>query len=157
MTKADVTLTLPIDIRIRSRAKVKLDDGRQAGLFLDRGSLLRGGDLLSSESGLVVKVLAAKETVSTGYCDDGLLLAKAAYHLGNRHVPLQIESHYLRYQQDTVLDQMLDQMGLKVFVEEAEFEPESGAYQQQGSTHMHSHGIGDVHKHHQQNTKLEFE
>ena len=114
-------------------AKVTLDDGREAGIFLERGSLLRNGDLISGPQGLIVKVIAAKEPVSTVYCDDALLLAKAAYHLGNRHVPLQIEQNFLRYQHDHVLDEMLKQMGLEVIVEDAAFEPEAGAYQQ------HSH------------------
>ena len=129
----DATLSLPIDMRIKSRAKVILDDGREAGIFLERGSLLRNGDLISGPQGLIVKVIAAKEPVSTVYCDDALLLAKAAYHLGNRHVPLQIEQNFLRYQHDHVLDEMLKQMGLEVIVEDAAFEPEAGAYQQ------HSH------------------
>jgi len=135
----NATLSLPIDMRIRSRAKVKLDDGREAGLFLDRGSLLRGGDLLRSAEGDVIKILAAKEKVSSVYCDDGLQLAKAAYHLGNRHVPLQVESNFLRYQHDQVLDDMLIQMGLEVIIEFVSFEPEAGAYQQAGAGHHHHH------------------
>ncbi len=133
------TLSLAIDTRIKSRARVRLDDGRQAGLFLPRGTLLRHGDLLQSENGEVIKVLAASETVSTVYCDDALLLAKAAYHLGNRHVPLQIERNFLRYQHDHVLDDMLRQLGLPVAVEQASFEPEAGAYLQQSHTHGHRH------------------
>ena len=131
------TLSLPIDMRVRSRVKVKLDDGREAGLFLDRGSLLRGGDLLRSAEGDVIKILAAKEKVSSVYCDNGLQLAKAAYHLGNRHVPLQVESNFLRYQHDQVLDDMLIQMGLEVIIELASFEPEAGAYLQTSAGHHH--------------------
>ena len=66
-------------------------------------------------------------------------LMKAAYHLGNRHVPLQVEENFLRYRHDHILDQMLEQMGIKVNVSEEPFEPEAGAYQQQGSSHQHSH------------------
>ena len=87
----DGYLSLPIDSRIKSRLKVMLDDGRNAGLFLPRGHILRGGEQLSSECGLVVEVKAAPETVSTVYCEDLLLLTRVAYHLGNRHVPLQVE------------------------------------------------------------------
>ena len=130
----DATLSLPIDMRIKSRAKVILDDGREAGIFLERGSLLRNGDLISGPQGLIVKIIAAKEPVSTVHCGNALLLTKAAYHLGNRHVPLQIEQNLLRYQHDHVLDEMLKKMGLDVVVEEAAFEPEAGAYQQ----HSHS-------------------
>jgi len=130
------TLSLPIDVRVRSRARVQLDNGREAGLFLPRGNLLRSGDLLSDEAGFVVKVVAANEDVSTVYCDDVLKLAKAAYHLGNRHVALQIENGWLRYQQDAVLDKMVRLMGYEVIIESAPFEPEAGAYQQQ-THHQH--------------------
>ncbi len=138
-TTAAATLTLPIEQRVRSRLKVKLDDGRDAGLFLPRGTLIRGGDCLSDNSGLVIEIIAANESVSTLRCDDTTQLARAAYHLGNRHIPLQIESNWLRYQHDHVLDEMLQQMGLNVSVESAPFEPEAGAYQQAPHQHSHSH------------------
>ncbi len=136
---ADGCLTLPIEQRARSRLRVKLDDGRDAGLFLPRGILLRGGDRLGSDDGLVIKVIAATETVSTIHCADPTLLARAAYHLGNRHIPLQIEKGWLRYQHDHVLDDMLRQMDLEVVLEQAPFEPEAGAYQQGPHDHHHSH------------------
>ena len=115
------------------------DIGREAGLFLERGRLLRGEELLSNDEGLVVKVIAAPETVSTVHSDDLTLLAKAAYHLGNRHVPLQVETGWLRYQHDHVLDAMLEQMGLVVRIEQAPFEPEAGAYQQMTGAGHHAH------------------
>ena len=133
------TLSLPIEQRVRSRLRVRLDDGRDAGLFLERGTLLRGGDLLGNQNGLVIRVIAADETVSTIYSDDYTLLARAAYHLGNRHVPLQVEEGWLRYQHDHVLDDMIQQMGLQVIVEQAPFEPEAGAYQQAAGGHQHHH------------------
>jgi urease accessory protein len=130
-----VTLSLPIDQRIKSRLKVTLDDGRQAGLFLPRGRVLRGGDLLQSTDGLVVLVRAAVESVSTVRSDDAHALARVCYHLGNRHVPLQITAHWIRYQHDHVLDEMVSGLGLTVDVEQAPFEPEAGAYQ--SSAHSH--------------------
>ncbi|GAL10795.1 urease accessory protein UreE [Vibrio astriarenae] len=78
---ADEYLSLPIDSRIKSRLKVTLDDGRDAGLFLPRGHILRGGEQLKSQCGLVVEVKAALEQVSTVYCDDAHLLTRVAYHL----------------------------------------------------------------------------
>jgi len=135
----DASVSLTIEQRVRSRLRVMLDDGREAGLFLERGRLLRGGELLSNDEGFVVKVIAAPETVSTVHCDDLTLLAKAAYHLGNRHVPLQVENGWLRYQHDHVLDAMLEQMGLNVQIEQAPFEPEAGAYQQMTGAGHHSH------------------
>jgi len=140
------TLSLPIDQRTRSRLKVALDDGREAGLFLPRGQVLRGGDLLVSTDGLVIRVEAADETVSDVLCDDALALGRACYHLGNRHVPLQIAATWVRYQHDHVLDDMLRGLGLTIAVTRAPFEPEAGAYHNagHGNGHHHSH---DGHAH----------
>jgi urease accessory protein len=142
-------LTLPIDQRVRSRLRVTLDDGRDAGLFLPRGTLLRGGDRLGSEDGLVVEIIAADETVTTVHCNDLARLARTAYHLGNRHVPLQVEQGWLRYLHDHVLDDMLRQMGLEPVVEQAPFEPEAGAYQQAAHGHHHGHEHTHSHEHSQ--------
>ncbi len=146
---ADNYLTLPIEQRVRSRLRVKLDDGSDAGLFLPRGSLLRGGDQLSNDVGTVIEIIAAKETVTTVYCDTPERLARAAYHLGNRHIPLQVEANWLRFRHDHVLDEMLQQMGLAPMVEQAPFEPEAGAYQQAPHSHdnaQHDHEYTHNHK-----------
>ena len=135
----DGYLSLPIDSRIKSRLKVMLDDGRSAGLFLPRGHILRGGEQLSSECGLVVEVKAAPETVSTVYCEDLLLLTRVAYHLGNRHVPLQVEAGWVRYQHDHVLDEMVEGLGATVTTEKQPFEPEGGAYGGRSGGHHHHH------------------
>ncbi|MFT6287054.1 MAG: urease accessory protein [Alcanivorax sp.] len=134
------TLSLPIDQRQKSRLKVILDDGREAGLFLPRGQVLRGGDLLQSTEGLVVMVEAAAESVSTVNSEDALALARVCYHLGNRHVSLQITATWIRYQHDHVLDDMVIGLGLPVTVEQAPFEPEGGAYQT--GVHVHAHPSG---------------
>lgn len=135
------SVTLTVDSRIKSRLRVTLDDGRDAGLMLERGHLLRGGELLADAAGgQVIRVLAAPEAVSTVRCSDPHLLARAAYHLGNRHVPLQIEPGLLRYQHDHVLDDMLRGLGLTVAAEQAPFEPEAGAYQSAPHSPSHSHG-----------------
>ena len=117
------TLTLRLEQRLKRRVRVTLDNGAEAGLFLDRGPALRGGDVLAADDGFTVLVRAAPELVSTVACDDPLILARASYHLGNRHVPLQIEPGRLRYQHDHVLDAMVRGMGLDVTVEQAPFEP----------------------------------
>ncbi|MBM3103783.1 MULTISPECIES: urease accessory protein UreE [Pseudomonas] len=136
--QVSATVTLTLDTRIKSRVRVTLDDGREAGLMLERGQLLRGGQLLSDEQGIeAIRVVAAAEPVSTVRCADPLLLARASYHLGNRHVPLQIDSGLLRYQHDHVLDEMVRGLGLQVTLEQAPFEPEAGAYQ--SAPHSHSH------------------
>lgn len=101
--QATASVTLPIDVRVKSRIKVTLNDGRQAGLLLPRGLLLRGGDILSNENGSeFIEVIAADEAVSVVRCEDPFMLAKACYHLGNRHVPLQIMPGELRYHHDHV-------------------------------------------------------
>lgn len=140
------SVTLPIDIRVKSRAKVTLSDGREAGLMLPRGLLLRGGDLLTTDDGReVVEVIAAPEPLSIVRCADPFLLARACYHLGNRHVPLQIMPGELRYHHDHVLDDMLRQFSLDVSFAHAPFEPEAGAYASEG--HGHSHGHSHAHAH----------
>jgi urease accessory protein len=131
------TLSLPINSRVKSRIKVTLDDGREAGLFLPRGKILRNGDLVASEDGIVVEIKAAPELVSTVTSDNPHALAVASYHLGNRHVPLQVEPKWLRYLHDHVLDDMVKGLGLSVKTETAPFEPEAGAYQSSANGHHH--------------------
>lgn len=128
------TATLPFDLRQKSRLRITLDDGNEAGIILERGLYLRHGDLLKSKDGRVLRIIAAPEPVATVNCADPLLLARACYHLGNRHVPLQIEATWLRLQRDHVLEDMLHHMGLHVQHEQAPFEPEHGAY-----GHHHEH------------------
>jgi len=125
----NTSLTLPFDLRQKSRQRVQLDDGREAALILPRGVVLRGGDSLRADDGELIAVRAAVEAVSTASSGDARLLARAAYHLGNRHVPVQIGAGWLRYGRDHVLDDMLHGLGLEVRHEESPFEPESGAYQ----------------------------
>ena len=129
----DATLSLPYDLRQKSRVRVTLDNGKDAGVFLPRGSVLKDGDVLQADSGALIGVFAAPEEVTTVRCDGVLLLTKACYHLGNRHVPLQIGNGWLRYRRDHVLDEMIESLGLKVVHEVTAFEPESGAY------HGHGH------------------
>lgn len=139
----EATLTLPFELRQKSRLKATLDNRTEVGLMLPRGGLLRGGDLLRAEDGTVVKVIAANESVSKVTHDDPLMRARACYHLGNRHVPLQITQDYICYTHDHVLDEMVIGLGLNVECVMAPFEPEAGAY---GGGHKHSHD--DAHDHH---------
>jgi urease accessory protein len=133
---ATVTIALPFDLRSRSRQLAKLSTGEDVGLRLERGLVLRGGDRLQADDGRVVEVLAMDEVLSTVRCDDPWRLARASYHLGNRHVPVQIGAGWLRFRHDHVLDEMLRGQGFTVTVEEAPFEPEGGAY---GGGHGHAH------------------
>lgn len=139
---ADVKLVLPFQLRNKSRLRTTLDTGEEVGLFLERGSILRGGDLLLAEDGRVVEVVAEPEAVSTVHASEPVALCRASYHLGNRHVALQIGPGWVRYQHDHVLDDMVRGLGLAVTVEQAPFEPEAGAYG--GHSHSalapHAHG-----------------
>jgi urease accessory protein len=134
-------LVLPFAERSKSRLRAVLDNGEEAGLFLERGAVLRHGDLLLADDGRVIEVHAAPETVSTVHTGDPRTLARASYHLGNRHVALEIGPDWVRYSHDHVLDDMLRGFGLEVRVEERPFEPEGGAYVA-ASHHAHSHSHG---------------
>ena len=134
--KATRTLTLPFDIRKKCRLRAVLDDGEEVAVFTERGSILRHGMKLEEKDGAIVEVRAAFEKVSNAHTTESLLLTRAAYHLGNRHIPLQVGNGWLRYQHDHVLDEMVLQLGLEVQVENAPFEPESGAY---SGGHHHNH------------------
>jgi len=142
--EAVYTLTLPFDQRIRGRLKVILDNGEEAGLFLDRGPILRDGDCIATDEGAVAEIKAAVETVSTVRSDNALLLSRVCYHLGNRHTPLQIGKGFARYQHDHVLDDMVRGLGLEPVCEQAPFEPEPGAYGEHHSDHAHG---GHAHQH----------
>ncbi|MEJ2141382.1 MAG: urease accessory protein UreE [Gammaproteobacteria bacterium] len=123
-----VSLTLPFEKRQKHRFQANLDNGQQVGLMLPREGVLRDGDYLQAEDGQVIKVCAANEEVSVVEHDDPFQLMRACYHLGNRHVPLQIGEGWIRYQRDHVLDDMVKHLGLTVKHEVAPFEPEAGAY-----------------------------
>jgi urease accessory protein len=133
--RTQVKLVLPFDLRQRSRLRTKADNGEEVGLFLDRGAQLRDGDKLLAEDGRVVEVVAAPEAVYRITCPDGQI-ARLAYHLGNRHVPVQIGAGWLRIARDHVLKDMLDKLGAEVSDEMAPFQPEGGAY----AGHAHTHG-----------------
>ncbi|MCG8550809.1 MAG: urease accessory protein UreE [Desulfobacterales bacterium] len=130
------TLTLPWEKRTKSRQRVILDNNDEAGLFLERGQILRNGDLVSSDDGFHVKIIAAREAVSTARAATPRQLNLACYHLGNRHVDLEIKDGFIRYPHDHVLDDMVMGLGLSITVEQAPFEPETGAYV---NGHHHHH------------------
>jgi urease accessory protein len=148
--KVDVKgqLKLPFELRQKSRLRAKLVSGEEVGLMLPRGEVLRGGDLVAASDGRVIEVLAAPEKLLHVECASATDLAKAAYHLGNRHVPVQVGDGFLRLAADHVLEEMLKKLGAKVSHVEAPFEPEAGAYA--GGHHQHDemgHG-GKIHDHH---------
>jgi urease accessory protein len=143
----DDTLTLDLDRRRKSRQRVVLDSGVEAALLLARGTVLRGGDRLRGDDGRIVRVAAAPETLSVVTAVDRLQLARVAYHLGNRHLPVEITATGLQYQHDHVLDQMVRGLGLAVEVREGPFNPEGGAYGGQGPSEGHAHRHDHDHDH----------
>jgi len=120
-------LCLSYDLRSRSRLKARLEDGRPVGIVLPRGSVVRGGDLLLGPA-LRARVVAAEEDVIDAHAEDPAHLVRAAYHLGNRHVPVQLAAFGLRLGWDSVLADMLTGLGLAIRRRHAPFEPEAGAY-----------------------------
>jgi urease accessory protein len=134
--RADDTLTLPFEQRCKSRLRTTLASGEEVGLFLDRGTILRGGECLAAEDGRVVRVQSAEENLMEVHMEDAEALARAAYHLGNRHTPVQIGDGWLRFAADHVLAEMLKGLGVEASVLNAPFEPEPGAYA--AGHHQHS-------------------
>lgn len=134
-------LVLPFALRSKSRLKTSLSDGTEVGVVLPRGSILRGGDMLVDEHGGLIQVEAAAEEVYRVRCaaqaaDPHFSLLRAAYHLGNRHVPVQLEPGVLTIEPDPVLRDLLVRLGMQVEQTHATFEPEPGAY---AGGHRHDH------------------
>lgn len=137
--RVDDSLTLPFELRQKSRLVAQLASGRQVLLQLPRGHVLRDGTLLGASDGSVICVRSAPETLSAASSEDPTALLQAAYHLGNRHVALQIGAGELRYLHDHVLDDMLRGLGLSPRTIVASFEPEPGAYGHAAAHHHHEH------------------
>ena len=125
---ADAELQLAFEQRRKVRQRTALVTGEEVALFLDRGAILRGGDCLVADNGQVVRVVAAPEALMEVKSGDAGVLARAAYHLGNRHCPVEVGQGMLRFPADHVLGEMLLGLGLAVTSILAPFEPEAGAY-----------------------------
>jgi urease accessory protein len=129
-------LTLPYDLRRKTRQLVRLDDGEEIGLLLAPGTILKDGDILESAEGNRVRIAAAAEPILFVTALDGEKLTRAAYHLGNRHIPVEIGPGFLRLEADLVLKDMLKRLEFSVEERKKAFNPESGAY---GGGHRHGH------------------
>jgi urease accessory protein len=141
-------LKLPFESRQKSRLRAKLVSGEEVGLMLPRGEILRGGDLVTASDGRVIEIISQEEKIVHVEANSPQALAKVAYHLGNRHVPVQVGEGFLRIAEDHVLEEMVTKLGAKVSRLHAPFEPEAGAYA--GGHHQHDemgHG-GKIHDHH---------
>lgn len=148
LLKQASTVALDWDIRQKSRFDATDSRGRTLGVFLPRGTVVRGGDVMVAEDGSLIRVEAAPQSVLViRHCHEHgtpFDLTRAAYHLGNRHVPIELRPDRLQIEPDHVLAEMLERMHLIVTREEAPFEPESGAYGEHGHAHG---GHGDGHEH----------
>lgn len=151
LLKRAATVELDWDVRQKSRFDATDSQGRHLGVFLPRGTVVRGGDVLVAEDGSLVAVKAAPQPVlEVRACTEHgspFDLLRAAYHLGNRHVPLALQPGHLTLEPDHVLADMLRQMHLIVTETSAAFEPESGAYAAGGHGHGHDHGHSHGHDH----------
>jgi len=138
-TPASDKLILPFEARRKSRLRARTENGEDCGLLLERGMVLRGGDRLAADDGRVIEIVAAAEALMEAASNNPLLLARAAYHLGNRHVAVEITPGRLRFAADRVLGEMLRGLGLEVAETQAPLEPENGAYRAY-ATRTRSHG-----------------
>lgn len=152
LLKRATTVSLDWDVRQKSRFDATDSAGRTLGVFLPRGTQARGGDVLVAEDGSLIRVQAAEQPVMVvRHCTQHgtpFDLTRAAYHLGNRHVAIELQPDHLKIEPDHVLAEMLARMHLIVTTEEAAFEPEGGAYAAgHGYGHSHEHGAGHDHDH----------
>jgi len=161
LVKRATTIELDWDVRQKSRFAATDSAGRELGVFLSRGTLVRGGDVLVAEDGSMVRVIAAPQPVLViTHCKNHgtpFDLTRAAYHLGNRHVPIELQPDHLKIEPDHVLADMLRAMHLIVKAQDLPFEPEGGAYAAgHGGGHHHGghdhdsdhdHGHGHNHSH----------
>ena len=160
LLKRATTVEVDWDVRQKSRFAATDSAGRELGIFLPRGTLVRGGDVLVAEDGSMVRVIAAPQPVLViTHCTQHgtpFDLTRAAYHLGNRHVPIELQPDHLKIEPDHVLADMLRAMHLIVTEQNLAFEPEGGAYaaghggghhHHGGHDHGHDHGHGHEHDH----------
>lgn len=136
LVKRAATLELDWDMRQKSRFAARDSTGRELAVVLARGSVLRGGDVLVAEDGSLIAVRAAPQSVLRVTAATPLGLLRAAYHLGNRHIPVEVTPDHLHLENDPVLHDMLLRLGARVALVDAPFEPEAGAY---GGGHRHGH------------------
>jgi len=154
LLKRAATVELDWDLRQKSRFAATDSQGRELGIFLPRGTVVRGGDVLVAEDGSMIRVIAAAQAVLriTACAEHGspFDLTRAAYHLGNRHVPIELRPDHLKIEPDHVLADMLRAMHLTVVAQQDSFEPEGGAYSAgggHGHGHGHDHGHAHAHEH----------
>ena len=127
-------LVLTFEQRQKSRLRVRAESGEEVALILERGKLRRGGERVAAADGRVFEIVSAPEKLLHIECD---AIAKVAYHLGNRHIAVQVGEGFLRIAEDHVLEEMVKRLGATVTHVDAPFEPEAGAYDGAGDRHHH--------------------
>lgn len=132
----DDEVILDHNIREKGRFKTLSTSGQEVRVFLGRGKTLMVGEYLKTDCGKLLKIIGAEEMVVEATCDDWQTFSKACYHLGNRHVKIQVGECWLRIKPDYVLEEMLERLGLTLIKKAEVFIPESGAY---SSGHDHHH------------------
>jgi urease accessory protein len=151
LLKRAATIELDWDVRQKSRFEATDSLGRQLGVFLPRGTLLRGGDVLIAEDGAMVKVVAAPQAVLriTACTSHGspFDLTRAAHHLGNRQVPVELQPDHLKIEPDHLLADLLRAMHLTVQEVSEPFEPEDGACSAGGHDHAPTTNLAAPHVH----------
>ena len=151
LLKRATSVQLDWDVRQKSRFDATDSAGRPLGIFLARGTVVRGGDVLVAEDGSLVRVIASPQAIlHISHCGEHgtpFDLLRAAYHLGNRHVPIELKPDHLKIEPDHVLADMLRSMHLIVREDTLAFEPEGGAYSTQGNAHGHDHSKEHAHDH----------
>jgi len=145
----ELKLVLPFEQRQKARQRARLTSGTEVGIQVPRGTVLRGGHRLRASDGTLLEIVAAPEPVSTVWSRDLRQLALVAYHLGNRHVALEVGTGWVRYLTDHVLDAMVTQLGFTVNHDHQPFEPETGAYgaHEHGPRHLEAHRRHEHHDH----------
>jgi urease accessory protein len=151
LVRRAATVELDWDTRQKSRFEATDSGGRRIAVFLARGRIVRGGDVLVAEDGSLIAIKAAPQAilaVTVGSGGSPLDLLRAAYHLGNRHVPLEVRGDRLQLEPDHVLAELLGRMGLQIEATSGPFEPEAGAYDTVSSGHGHAHAGETAHGRH---------
>ncbi len=136
LVKRAPTLTLSFDDRCKSRLAATLDNGEEVALVLPRGTVLKDADVLVADDGGLIRVVASPQEVLVVHAHDVPTLTRAAYHLGNRHTPVEVGDGHLKLEADPVLEDMLKRIGAHVEHATLPFQPETGAY---GGGHKHGH------------------
>ncbi len=143
-TEATDEVLIDHDRRHRRRIVLKTQSGQDLLLDLPQAARLRDGDGLKLDSGTIIRVRARPEPLAEIHAHSDAELIRIAWHLGNRHLPVQLLGDKIRIRRDHVIEEMVEHLGGHVDLIDAPFDPEAGAY---AGGHSHSHDDDDDHHH----------